>query len=140
MLDFLGSYAAWGPTLIRLGACITLVVHGYPKLFGPQPGPKGFAGYLKSLGLPSPTLIAYVVGIAEFVGGGCLLLGLFTRLAALALAIEFAVIILKVKWDKGFLLSEGGWEWDWALLAMMLSLVLTGPGRLAVDSRIHTGL
>ena len=140
MLDFLGSYAAWGPTLIRLGACITFVVHGYPKLVGAQPGPKGFAGYLKGMGVPSPALMAYVVGIAELAGGLCLLIGLFTRLAALVLAIEFVVIILKVKWDKGFLLANGGWEWDWALLAMMLSLLLTGPGHLALDNRIHTGL
>jgi putative oxidoreductase len=140
MLDFLGAYAAWGPTLIRLGAACTLVAHGYPKLFGPQPGPKGFAGYLKNLGIPNPMLMSYVVGIAEFVGGGCLLIGLFTRLAALVVAIQFLVIILKVKWSKGFLLSEGGWEWDWTLLAMMLSLLLTGPGRLALDNRIHTGL
>jgi putative oxidoreductase len=80
------------------------------------------------------------VAITELVGGGCLLIGFFTRLAALVVAIEFLVIILKIKWSKGFLLSEGGWEWDWALLAMMLSLLLTGPGRLALDHRIHTGL
>jgi putative oxidoreductase len=140
MLDFLGGFAAWGPTLIRLGAGFTLVVHGYPKLLGPQPGPKGFAGYLKGVGVPSPMLMAYVVAITEIVGGGCLLIGFFTRLAALVVAIEFLVIILKIKWSKGFLLSEGGWEWDWALLAMMLSLLLTGPGRLALDHRIHTGL
>jgi len=140
MLDFLGSYAAWGPTIIRLGACITLIMHGHPKLFGAQPGPKGFAGYLKGMGIPNPMLMAYVVAIAEFVGGVCLLIGLFTRLAALVLAIEFVVIILKVKWDKGFLQTNGGWEWDWALLAMMLSLLLTGPGHLALDNRIHTGL
>ncbi len=140
MLDGLFSgLASWGPTLLRLGAGITLVVHGYPKLFGPQPGPKGFAGYLKSLGFPSPLLGAYAVGVAEFAGGICLLLGFLTRLAALVLAIQFLIIILKVKWSKGFLLSKGGWEWDWALLTMMVSLLLTGPGRLALDNRIHTG-
>jgi len=140
MLDFLGHYAAWGPVFLRLGAGITVAVHGYPKLFGPQPGPKGFAQYLKSLGFAGPETMAYVVAIAEFVGGICLILGFLTRLAALVIAIEFLVIILKIKWSKGFLMSGGGWEWDWALLTMAISLLLTGPGRLALDNAIHTGL
>jgi putative oxidoreductase len=140
MLDFLGRYVPWGPDLLRLGAGITFVVHGYPKLFSTEPGPKGFSGYLQSLGIKPSLPWAYVVGISEFVGGVCLLLGFVTRLAALVLAIEFLVIILRVKWNKGFLLSKGGWEWDWALLTMLVSLLLTGPGRLALDHRVHTGL
>lgn len=141
MLDTVfGGLAPWGPDLLRLGAGITFVVHGYPKLFGPQPGPKGFSQYLKSLGLPAPLFWAYAVGLAEFGGGICLLIGFLTRLAALVLAIEFIVIILKVKWSKGFQMSNGGWEWDWALLTMVASLLVTGPGRLALDHTIRTGL
>ena len=83
---------------------------------------------------------AYAVGIAEFGGGICLLLGFLTRLAALVLTIEFLVIILRVKWNKGFLSSQGGWEWDWALWTIVASLLLTGPGRLALDHVIRTGL
>lgn len=139
LVSLFGGLAVWGPVVLRLGAGITFVVHGYPKLFGPTPGPKGFAGYLKSLGIPNPQFMAYVVGVAEFGGGICLLLGLFTRLAALVLAVEFLVIILRVKWTKGFLMSTGGWEWDWALLTMVLSLLLTGPGRAALDNRLHSG-
>jgi uncharacterized membrane protein YphA (DoxX/SURF4 family) len=55
-------------------------------------------------------------------------------------AIEFLAIILKVKWSKGFLISNEGWEWDWAILMMLLSLLVTGPGRLALDHAIRTGL
>jgi len=140
MLDFLGHHAAWGPVFLRLGAGIMLTVHGYPKLFGPQPGPKGFAQYLKSLGIAGHETMAYVVAIAEFVGGICLIAGFLTRLAALVIAIEFLVIIVRIKWSKGFLTSGGGWEWDWAMLTIVISLLLTGPGRLALDNVIHTGL
>ena len=132
--------ASWGPDPLRVGAGIIFIVHGYPKLFGPQPGPKGFAGHLQHMGFGSPMFWAYVVALAETVGGACLLVGFLTRLAALVLAIEFLVIILKVKWSKGFLSSKGGWEYDWALLTVLVSLLLTGPGRLALDHRIHTGL
>src|SRR5438132_1062974 len=96
-----GGLASWGPDFIRLGVAFTFILHGYPKLFGPKPGPKGFAGY---------------------VGGVCILLGFLTRFWALVGAIEFLAIILKVKWSKGFLISNEGWEWDWAILMMLLSL------------------
>jgi len=140
MLDSIfGGLASWGPDLLRLGVGIIFVVHGYPKLFGSQPGPKGFAGHLQGMGFRPPLFWAYVAALAELVGGICLLIGFLTRLAALVLAIEFLVIILRVKWSKGFLSSKGGWEFDWALLTMVISLLVTGPGRLALDHRIHTG-
>ncbi len=40
MLNFFGSLASWGPDFLRLGAGVILIMHGYPKLFGPKPGPK----------------------------------------------------------------------------------------------------
>ena len=126
-----GGLASWGPDFIRLGVAFTFILHGYPKLFGPKPGPKGFAGYIGSMGFPSPLFFAYAAGITEFVGGVCILLGFLTRFWALVGAIEFLTIILKVKWSKGFLISNEGWEWDWAILMMLLSLLVTGPGRVA---------
>jgi putative oxidoreductase len=141
MLEHLfGGLAPWGPVLLRLGAGVTFVVHGYPKLFGTQPGPKGFAKHLEGMGFGSPLFWAYVVSISEFFGGICLILGFLTRLWALVFTIQFLVIILKVKWGKGFLMSKGGWEWDWSLLTMAASLLLTGPGRAALDNIFRTGL
>ncbi len=141
MLEHLfGGLASWGPDFLRLGAGVTFVVHGYPKLFGPQPGPKGFSKYLEGMGFQPPLFWAYLVGIAEFFGGIGLLLGFLTRLAALVLTIQFLVIILRMKWSKGFKLEKGGWEWDWALLTMVASLLVTGPGRVALDHYIRTGL
>ncbi len=128
--------AAWGPVALRVGAGVVFLVHGYPKLFGPQPGPRGFAQSLQARGFAPPLFWAFTVAIAEFVGGIFLLVGLLTRLVALVLAIEFLVIILKVKWPKGF----GGWEYDWTLLAMMVALLLTGPGRWALDHALRLPL
>ncbi len=134
-----GGLAPWGPDFLRLGAGIIFVMHGYPKLFGAKPGPKGFAGYLQSMGFSPPLFWAYLVALAEFLGGVCFILGFLTRFFALVLALEFLVIIFKVKWAKGLDLGKGGWEYDWALLMMALSLLVTGPGRWALDSRIRTG-
>jgi putative oxidoreductase len=133
----IAGLAAWGPLVLRIGSGVVFVVHGYPKLFGPQPGPRGFAQYLQSLRFAPPLFWAYAAAVAEFVGGICLLAGFLTRLAALVLAIEFLVIILRVKWSKGFAPpGGGGWEYDWALLTMAVTLLLTGPGRWALDNRL----
>lgn len=136
-----GGLASWGPDFIRLGVAFTFIAHGYAKLFGrPEPGVKGLAPFLESMGFRPGLPWAYLVGCVEFFGGLCLLVGFLTRLAALLLAIEFLVVILKVKWSKGFLMDKGGWEWDWALFTMALSLLVTGPGRAAIDNRLHTGI
>jgi putative oxidoreductase len=139
MLNFFGTLASWGPDFLRLGAGVIMIAHGYPKISNPA-ARKGLAQYVQSLGFSPPGFWAWLVGIAEFFGGICLILGLFTRLAALVLAIEFLVIIVRAKWGKGFMLEKGGWEWDWALWMMFLSVLVTGPGRVALDHRIHTGL
>lgn len=133
----ISGLAAWGPVVLRLGVGVTFIVHGYPKLFGSQPGPRGFAQYLQSLKFAPPLFWAYAVGVVEFVGGIFLLAGFVMRPAALLLAVEFLVIILYVKWSKGFSFQKGGWEWDWALLTMTVALLLTGPGRFALDNRLR---
>jgi len=140
MLDFFGRWATWGPVFLRVVAGVTFIVYGYPKLFGPQPGPKGYARFLQSLGFSPPLFWAYLAGIAEFGGGLCVLLGFLTRLAALVLAIAFVMFMVKVKWTRGFRMSQDAWAWYWALLAMVLSLLVIGPGRLALDHQIPTGL
>lgn len=141
MLESLfGGLALWGPVFLRLGAGITFIVHGYPKLFGDTPGPKKFAQYLHGLGFQPPLFWAYLVGIVEFFGGIGLIIGFLTRLVALLLTIEFLVIVLRIKWSKGFKLEQGGWEWDWALLTIVAALLVMGPGRAALDHAIRTGL
>ncbi len=135
-----GGLASWGPDFLRLGAGVIFIMHGSPKLFGPKPGVKGFAGYLQSLGFAPPLVWAWVVAIAEFVGGVCLIVGFLTRFWALVLAIQLLVIIFRVKWAKGLDMGKGGWEYDWVLLMTALSLLVTGPGRAALDHYIPTGL
>src|SRR2546425_12506797 len=74
-----GGLASWGPAFIRLGGAFTFILHGHPKLFGPKPGPKGFAGYLGSMGFPNPLVMAYAAGITDFIGGAGILLGVLMR-------------------------------------------------------------
>src|SRR5271156_5030947 len=69
--------------LLRLGLGIIFVYHGYPKLFThTHETMQGMA----HMGFPA--YFAYIAGVFEFFGGWLLILGLFTRIAALLLALE----------------------------------------------------
>src|ERR1700756_666748 len=73
-----------------------------------------------------------VAVILECVGGGLLLIGLFTRPAALLLAAEMGIAIWKVKLVHGvFAVSE--YQFELALAAACVALATVGPGSLSVD-------
>jgi uncharacterized membrane protein YphA (DoxX/SURF4 family) len=76
----------------------------------------------------------YAVAWGELLGGIALLLGLLTRVAALGLIIIQVGAIWTVTGMKGFSLAQGGgYEYNLALIAMCLALVVVGGGTLAVD-------
>ena len=76
-----------------------------------------------------------MVTFVELIGGILLIIGLFSRLAALLLTIDLVVAILLVKVNVGFLSGGGGTgaELDLALIAGFLVVLLAGPGKLSVD-------
>ncbi|MEK7203957.1 MAG: DoxX family protein, partial [candidate division NC10 bacterium] len=67
-----------------------------------------------------------------FLGGLALLLGLFTRWAAIPLAINMLVAILVVHLRGGFFVPEGV-EFTLTLLAANVALALLGSGEASVD-------
>ncbi|HUP17136.1 MAG TPA: DoxX family protein [Acidimicrobiia bacterium] len=74
--------------------------------------------------------------VLEFLGGIALILGLATRYVAALFVIEMAFTTMLVKVDVGLIAPEGGpgAELDILILAIALSLVLTGAGRWSVDA------
>ncbi len=130
LMEVLASYANWAPLVLRLALSIILIRHGWPKLFGNNPGLKGFAGWLGSIGFPFPIFWALIVALLEVVGGTALALGFFTQWIALLVAIQFAVIMLMVKMKQKF--SEK--EFDLIIFAAALALVILGSGSISLDS------
>ena len=122
------------PLALRLGVGLVFFVHGWQKLTG---GPSGFAGMLTGLGVGAPGVLAWLVTIAELVGGALLLIGLLTRLATLPLIGTMIGAIVLVKADLGIIAPPdapmAGAELDIALLAGLVALLLLGPGRVSVD-------
>lgn len=120
----------WAITTLRVVVGIVFLAHGGQKLF--VWGFGGVAGFLGQVGIPAPMLVAVVVTLVELLGGLALLLGLFTRWAAIPLAIDMLVAILAVHLKAGFFLPNG-FEFALTLLAANLALILLGSGEASVD-------
>ncbi len=83
--------------------------------------------------LVAPEISWNLVTLLEIVGPLALLLGLGTRFFAIALSILTLVAIAAVHAGHGYSISEGGWKLPLIYLAMLLPLILNGPGKLSLD-------
>jgi len=124
-----------GLLVLRLALGGTFIAHGCQKLFGlfGGPGIDGFAGALRSFGYRQADTLSVITGVTELTGGVLVVLGLFTPLGAAGL-VGIMVNTIALKWSNGFFASPGGgFELDLVLAAMAATLVLGGPGRIALD-------
>ncbi|MED1914023.1 MULTISPECIES: DoxX family protein [unclassified Brevibacillus] len=121
----------WSALILRVIAGLTFAIHGVAKF---QMGLENVAGFFGTMGLPA--FIAYLVAFLEVVGGIALILGLGTRVFAGALSVVMLGAIFKAKLAAGFLGGEGGagYELDLALLAMLVSLGISGSSKFALDA------
>jgi putative oxidoreductase len=90
----------------------------------------------KSYGVPIPDTAVYVVGVLELVCGLLLVVGLFTRLAALLLAANMVGAISTAGVMEGGSFNLGVAP---ALLVAMVFLLWAGPGALALDNKLAGG-
>ena len=116
--------------VLRLVLGIIFMTHGYPKL-GHLRGGAQMQGFFIEHGLPG--YFVYVSGVIELFGGGLLLIGLFTRPAALLLAVEMCVAIWKVHSGHGYL-AVHDYEFPLALAVSCFALATTGAGFISLDS------
>lgn len=123
---------------LRIPAGIIFVAHGAQKLFGSFGGHglEGTGQWMTSIGLEPGYLMALAAGSAEFLGGIALLIGLLTRPAALALAVTMLVAIFAVHLPNGLFMSNNGYEFALALLAITVGLVFSGGGAYSVDRKL----
>jgi putative oxidoreductase len=130
---------AFVPARASLGA--SMLYHGAQKLRGD--GLQQTAGMFEGLGLKPGRTWASLAGVAEVFAGASAILGLGTRLGALAVLVTQGVAIAKVHRGKGFSNTAGGWEFNVALMAVALALLVAGPGTYsaheAVERRLERG-
>src|ERR1700760_2951228 len=120
--------------LIRIAVGWNLMIHGWGKVTrGPSAYVKGFSDY----GF-EPAIVWVWGGLAiEFVGGICLIVGLFTRFWAAAAAIELALISY-LYLPNGFAWLSRGYEYTlmWGLLCF--AIALRGGGPYSLDRKLGT--
>ena len=134
-----------GLLLLRVAVGAVVVAHGLQKLFGLWGGP-GLSGYEDLLtNAANPAIgfnpdfvkpLAIVGAISETVGGGLLVLGLFTPVAGsavLAVMLMASAYRMTVAGSFSFFAAGGGIEYELVLAVAAAGLILTGPGLYSLD-------
>jgi putative oxidoreductase len=124
-----------GPIVLRVSLGIIFLWHGIDKF---DAGISNVEGAFDSWGVPLPGLAAPFTAIVEIVAGVALIIGLGTRIAAALLGLIMIGAVIFVKAELGLISSEPmpGTELDLALLAGLVTLFVTGPGRFSADEMI----
>jgi putative oxidoreductase len=119
-----------GKLVLRVALAAMLLFHGYAKLIG---GVGFIAGMLAKAGLP-PAL-GYLVYIGEVIAPLMILVGIFTRPAALVVVINMIVAVLMVHTGEFFTINKtGGWalELQGMYFFAALAVALLGAGRYSL--------
>lgn len=122
----------------RIVAGIILAGHGLQKLAGwfGGGGIRGTAAFLEQLGFRPGRTWAYVVGLAETLGGLSLALGFLTPIGAILALGVLTTAILVVHVRKGLWNQNGGLEHPFVLGVIALAAALGGPGRFSLDAAL----
>src|ERR1700732_2411818 len=127
-MQFLEKLKPLALLVLRWSVGASFLFHGYPKLNDPARWLKAFPGF----GFPS--YFAYISGILEVFGGGLLIIGLFTRGAALLLAIEMGFVLGRTTLPSVGIYAFGRYELPLLLGAASLALANTGAGMVSLDA------
>lgn len=120
-----------GLLIIRLVIGLTFVGHGAQKLFGwfGGSGITETGNWLKSLGLVQGAKVwAALAGLFEFIGGLLFAAGVLTWLGAIMIVIVMIDAIYAVHGKNGYWMTNGGFEYNFVLIAVAIGVALIGPG------------
>ncbi|QVQ28640.1 DoxX family protein [Achromobacter deleyi] len=120
-----------GKLILRLTLGILILLHGLFKLTGG--GVSGISGMLSSHGLPG--FLAYGAYVGEIIAPVLLIIGVYTRLGGLLIAINMVVAILLAHSGQiGSMTNNGGWalELQGMFLFTGLAIAFMGAGRFSL--------
>src|SRR5579864_5136251 len=105
--------------MLRIASGLVFLYHGSAILFGAfgGPGPEKFAAFMHA-----PTIIGYLVGLAQFGGALAMLTGILIRFGAVCIIIVMLGAIFLVHLPHGFDIGKGGMEY--ALTQLLLAFAL----------------
>lgn len=127
-------------TILRLILGIVFFAHGSQLVMGWFGGfglHAALAFFTKTLGIPAA--LALLAIFTQFFGGMALILGFFTRLAAIGIAANMIVAVMMVHLHFGFFMNwfgrqKGeGYEFHLVIIAIATYLLIEGGGAFSVD-------
>lgn len=113
------AYGFWGPAMMKW--------HNMD----------GIASWFGSMGIPFPTLNAYLSATTEVTGSILVLLGIGTRLISIPMMVVMLVAIFTVHISHGFEAGNNGFEIPLYYLIMLLTLMVYGPGKYSVEGLLR---
>ena len=124
--------AAYGATLLRLILGVVYIMHAYLAVV--VFGPAGMIAYQAKHGVPFPEIGTWYLIVAHGLGGIFLVLGLFTRWAALANVPVMVGALLFVHLKNGFWAhtNPSGYEYVLVLAVVSLAVAMIGGGALTL--------
>jgi putative oxidoreductase len=133
-----GTSSDSGAFLPRLIVGLVFLSEGIQKyLFPALVG----TGRFEKIGFAHPAFWACFTGAFEIICGFLILIGLFTRLAAIPLFIIMMTAFVTTKWpilvDKGFWQMAHEYRTDFAMTILLVYLFIYGAGKWSVDHRIN---
>lgn len=129
------------PIPLRLGIGIGLLIHGGIKLFA-DGGHENIAYLIGQLGVPFAGTMGWVVGLVEFGGGLGILLGFLFKLATIANILNIGGLLVLGAIAGGIPTPLPGgdplpeFREAFLILAGVVSLLLSGPGKYALRDRL----
>ena len=127
MVQFLLLFDNWALLILRVVLGLILLIHGWPKIKDLKATSQSFS----AMGFKPAMFWGTIVALVEFLGGLALIGGLLVQVVAFLVAIQFIIIILKVKRSKGLV---GGYEFDLLIIAVALILFTIGGGAFGLDN------
>ncbi len=126
-----------GRLVLRLTIGLLILLHGVAKV---RTGVDPIAGMLSQQGLPGS--LAYLVYVGEIAAPLLVIIGLWTRPAALVIAFNMVVALMLAHAAEVFTLGEqGGWAVELQALYLFgaVAIALLGAGRLSVGGMASSG-
>jgi putative oxidoreductase len=126
--------------LVRAGLAWIFIYHGAGTLFGAfhQAGIHGETVYFQANHLKPAEFFTYVDGLTQFIGGILLAVGIFGRLAGLALAGDMIGAMVTITFAQGLAGPGGlGYQLNLALILPSLVIAFLGTGRVSLDELLH---
>jgi putative oxidoreductase len=129
-----------GLAVLRVVLGSLFVGHGAQKLFGwfGGHGLEGTGGFFESLGLRPGKRYAMAAGVTEAGGGLLIALGFLTPVGTTFISSAMVQAIRTVHAPKGPWATEGGWEYNAVVIAVVFALADVGPGEWSLDHALGT--